>query len=375
MQKWLRASVIGRVVVALMLIGMIAVAGCEKPEPGAGKPTAKHIAGDLKHKPKVFLSLPDTCNTPDGMTLDDKTGVMYLACPNFNENISFPGIIVKINPDNTWEKFCDLPPHPDTNRVGTMGCDLGPDGNLYVADNQYFYNPKRKSRLIRVKIKDGKFDACEIAADGFSLANAVIWRDNNCYVSDTFSEVEGQGYIYKVTLEQMQAGTVTVSDKNIIATQKSLKRGRGDTAACDGLTFDAEGNLYCGNFGDGRIFKYTFDAAGKATGKLLIDNEKLLPSADGMFWDAKSNMIYIADSASNAIRRFSLDGKTVETIWENDGNTDGSDGMLDQPCEVIIRGDELIEVDFDMSFPGLRNRAYDKWHGLHVIKLDPNRGK
>jgi len=108
--------------------------------------------------------------------------------------------------------------------------------------------------------------------------------------------------------------------------------------------------------------------------KVIVDDEKLMPSADGMFWDEKSNMIYIAESASNAIRRFSLDGKTVETVWEN-GDTCGKDGLLDQPCEVIIRGNELITVDFDMSFPGLKNTKYDKWHGLHIIKLDADRGE
>lgn len=359
------------------------------------------------NRPKVFIDLSDPVdgvydmyNTPDGMTLNKKTGIMYLAVPNFNENCFKPGVMIKINPDNSWNKLCDMPIHPDTQRAAPMGCGMGPDGNIYVADNQFFYNINRKSRLYRVvldakgdvvmvKGSDGEPDVpkVEIAADGFTLSNAVYWRGDNCYISDTFvvddgTQVPNTGYIYKITLDEMKAGKVTVTDKHIVVKQDVIvknadgtKRHRGDGAGPDGITFDADGNMYCGNFGDGRIFKHTMNADGTVkSSECIIDNVKLMPSADGMFWDKKSNMIYLAESASNAIVRFSLDGKVIETVWENDDTT-GEDGLLDQPCEVIIRGDELISVDFDMSFPGLKNTKYDKWHGLHVIKLDPDRGK
>jgi len=329
------------------------------------------LSGCAEHQPTLAFSLPDTCNTPDGMTLCDKTNVMYLSCPNFCENISYPAVIMKITPDNQIEKFCDLPMHADTNRCGPMGVDLGPDGHLYVADNQYFYNTHRKSRLLRVKIKDGKADGVEVAADGFSLANAIIWRGNTCYVSDTFSEEEGKSYIYKLTLEEMAKGTVHLApgdaSPHVFAIQKTIKRGRGDTAGADGLTFDGDGNLYCGNFGDGRIFKYAIDQDGKGTQTLLIDDPKLLPSADGMFWRKADNTIYLAESASNAVRAFTPEGK-VWTIWEN-GDTTGADGLLDQPCEVIVRGNEMFVVCFDMTFPGLKNSAYDKVHTISVIQL------
>lgn len=332
---------------------------------GSGQTTAME-----QYRPKLMFSLPDTCNTPDGMTLDDKTGVVYLSCPNFCDP-NYPGIIMKITPDNKISKFADLPLLPETKRVGPMGLDLGPDGNLYVADNQYFNNKNRKSRVLRVKIKDGKADGVEVAADGFSLSNAVIWRGNDMYVTDTFSEVPGEGIIYHITMDEMNKGTVHLTpgekDPHVLVTQHTLKRGRGDLASCDGITFDGEGNMYCGNFGDGRIFKITFDKAGKATSKLLIDDEKNMPSADGQFWNKADNLIYVADSAANAVRAYTPDGK-LKTIWIND-DTDGSDGLLDQPCEVLVRGNELIVVCFDMPFPGLKNSKYDKFHTISVIKL------
>ena len=389
--KWIATGI------AVLVVGVSVLAG------GKGMQQAAEAK-----MPKVFIDLSgpvdgvyDMYNTPDGMTLNKKTGIMYLAVPNFNENCFKPGCMIKIMPDNEWSKLCDMPIHPDTQRAAPMGCGMGPDGNIYVADNQFFYNINRKSRLYRVvlddkgdvvKVKDadGKETAkVEIAADGFTLSNAVYWRGDNCYISDTFvvddgEMVEGASCIYRITLEEMKAGTVTVTDDHIVAKLQTIKRGRNDTAGADGITFDGDGNMYCGNFGDGRIFKFAMNEDGtvKST-TCIIDDPKLMPSADGMFWDEKSNMIYIAESASNAIRRFSLDGKTIETVWENDDTT-GADGMLDQPCEVIIRStkgkdgkvtDDLISVDFDMSFPGLKNTKYDKWHGLHVIKLDPDRKK
>ncbi|NLC82980.1 MAG: hypothetical protein GX748_17515, partial [Lentisphaerae bacterium] len=56
-------------------------------------------------------------------------------------------------------------------------------------------------------------------------------------------------------------------------------------------------------------------------------------------------------------------------LWEN-VDTDGADGLLDQPCEPMVSGDKLIVVNFDMKFPGLLNSANDSAHTVSVIDLD-----
>ena len=43
-------------------------------------------------------------------------------------------------------------------------------------------------------------------------------------------------------------------------------------------------------------------------------------------------------------------------------DTDGADGLLDQPCEPMVWGDKLLVVNFDMSFPGLKNTRNDEVH-------------
>ena len=48
---------------------------------------------------------------------------------------------------------------------------------------------RQRSRLIRVRTKKNKPVKAEVAVDGFKLSNAVIWRKNNVYVSDTFLDL------------------------------------------------------------------------------------------------------------------------------------------------------------------------------------------
>ena len=365
----------------LALVAAVAVAGCSGPGEEGAEPTVPDGtapdggAPDAKAKPALFLSLPDTCNTPDGMTLDEKTGDIYLSCPNFNDD-KFPGIILKIDKANGAKQFFDMPLHAETKKAGPMGLDIGPDGNLYVADNQYFSDKDHKSRLIRITIKAGRaVGAADVVVDGFKLSNAVIWKGNDVYVSDTFFDLEdkpGASGIYRISLDEMNAGCVKLNpkgtaDPHLIATFTTVPNHRNDLAGADGLTFDSKGNLYTGNFGDGVLSKITFDSDGKVTSNEVFVKSPKMTCVDGIFCDLKTDTIYVADSEKNAIQVVSPDG-TLTTLWEN-VDTDGADGLLDQPCEVVIRGNDMIIVNFDMPFPGLKNTEYDKHHTLSVIRM------
>lgn len=126
-----------------------------------------------QYRPKLLMSLLFYCNQPDGMTFAPESKDIYLSCPNFTEP-SYPGMIVKVSTDNELSFFCTVPVHPETKRSGPMGLDFGPDGNLYYADNQYFYDTDYKSRLMRINIKNGKPVSIEPVVSGFKLANAVL---------------------------------------------------------------------------------------------------------------------------------------------------------------------------------------------------------
>ena len=323
-------------------------------------------------KAELFLDLPEYCNTPDGMTLGDD-GNIYLSCPNFNNPV-FPGLVMKINPQNELSIFYAMPAHPETKMACPMGLDFGPDGNLYIADNQYFYDTDHKSRLIRIVFKDGKPVKSEIVVEGMNLANAVIWKGNDCFVSETRLNQDGDestSGIYCFTLEEMNQGKVTLkpgkADEHLIADFKTAFTNRGDWAGADGMTIDSEGNLYTGNFGNGVMSKITFYGNGTVKSNEVFVQDKKMTCVDGIFYDAGTNLIYVADSEKNAVRTVTMEGK-VGTLSEND-DTNGADGGMDQPCEILIREDEMIIANFDMPFPGLKNSAFDAPYTLSVIKL------
>lgn len=355
----LRTSVLPLAMLALATAGL---AGCDT------------TGGMAKYKPTLLFSLPESCNTPDGATLDDKTGIIYLSCPNFND-ANYPAIMMQITPDNKLKQLCTLPVRKDTKTVGPMGLDIGPDGNLYVADNQYFANADHRSRLLRINMSGGKATGVDVVVDGMKLANAVIWRGDRVYVSDTFFDLKdeyGAGGIWCFTLDEMNKGTVKVKpgakDPHVMVKINAIEgRGSGNAGA-DGMTFDEDGNLYTGNFGDGVMYKITFNADRSMKSCDVFLKNPTMTCCDGIFYRTADKKIYIADSQKNSIKRVSLDGK-LENIWENADCT-GAGSKLDQPCEVLVRGNELIIVDFDMPFPGLRNTTFDKPHTIHVIKLE-----
>ena len=329
----------------------------------------------FSEKPKkaaLFLDLPEYCNTPDGMTLGDD-GNIYLSCPNFNNSV-FPGLVMKINPQNELTIFYAMPAHPETKMACPMGLDFGPDGNLYIADNQYFNNTNNKSRLVRIIFNDGKPVKSEIVVEGMNLANAVVWKDNDCFVSDTRLNINGDestSGIYCFTLDEMNSDVVKLkpgkADNHLIADFKTEYTNRGDLAGADGLTIDSEGNLYTGNFGNGVMSKITFNDDGSVKSNKIFVQDKKLTCVDGIFYDKNKDLIYVADSEKNAIRTVTMDGK-VGTLSEND-DTDGSDGLLDQPCEPIVVGNKIVIANFDMPFPGLKNSKYDQVHTLSIIKI------
>jgi ketosteroid isomerase-like protein len=347
---------------------------------------------------ELLIRLPTAFNTPDGaaMALD---GNIILSVPNFNNDHLIetgtlknpsPPVMARIDENNkisTWYQFKAEDMHPETDRIGPMDAAFGPDGNLYVADMQIFWSGEHKSRLIRINMKNGQPVDMDVVVEGFIVANGVSWKGNVLFVSESIlahtpKTEEGKqkpalkSGVYVFTLDELQNGltrllpySVNSTDEHLVVQFESSNRmGFG----ADGVTIDAAGNLYTAIVEDGVIYKTKLDSNNKAVNTELFSSDKNMVSADGIVWNPADSLIYVADFLGNAAHAVDMQGR-VTTLHKN-GDTNGADGSLDQPCEVIIRGSELIVINMDMAWASPKqltvNKNVDQPYTISVIQLE-----
>jgi sugar lactone lactonase YvrE len=365
----------------VLFLGILSAVGCARQQVPSGDeaaaPETESSAGIRPSEPivessrqsELLLELPPGCNTPDAMALL-ADGSILLSVPNFND-LEEGALLMRITPDNQAEKFLDLPNHPNTGQpIGPLGVCLAPSGDLFLAD--YQMTGARQSRVLRIAINDGKPGKIEPVVTGFHVSNAVICRDGYLYVSETQIDPEAQpatSGVFRFSLEELDQGPLALADNetedpHFLATihvhNKELPLG------ADGLCFDAEGNLYIGNFADGTVHRFEFDTEGNVKSNTVFAQADFMKSADGLFMDQQSGVIYVADSKANAVQMVFADG-SVKTLAQN-GDTDGLDGGMDQPCEVLLRGDKVIVSNMDWPVPGCINQTYNPPCTLSVIR-------
>jgi DNA-binding beta-propeller fold protein YncE len=376
----------GGVTAAMAVFALVACSGTHKKKhdrgaaaPGESKPSdAKAGAPAAPKKAELLIALPDYCNTPDGMAIFPDNSFL-ISMPNFNDE-TVPPLIMKITADNKAEKFYEFPtPYPGldkgVDRIGPMGMARDPQsGNVYLADMQYMKDKNQKSRMWKVVIKDGKFDKLVLVAKGFNVANGIAIRGEYAYITESVLEegfnptLKSAVLKFKLDEENVTLKTPLTDDPHIIATFESSNKDWGFGA--DGIAFDSKGNLFVGLFGDGKMFKVEFDKDGKVvSNKLFAEAPGKLINCDGMSCDVRTDKLYVADSAANAIQVIAPDG-TLTTLAQNEDTTDKTTGMLDQPCEALLRGDTIVSSNMDWPFPKFRNTKHQQPATLSVIKLD-----
>ena len=302
----------------------------------------------------LFAILPDYVVTPDSMTIHPTGGDLVLSCPNYADE-SLPGCVVRIDTAGNVRKWFDTPCHPETGVARNMGIEFGPDGTLYLCDNQGWSGRPEfafKGRMLAVYADDDGtiLDEHTVARD-MQHPNGVRVRGNYMYVTQSvMTKVHDPSglmasAVYRFALDDRDIHvTNTLDDPNIIAT--FLTHHPITQYGADGIAFGPDGALYVGNFGDGTVYRIAFDADGNVTSnEPWASNPDQLASTDGMIFDAHGNL-YIADFSVNAIGKIAPD-KTVTRIAQSP-DTDGLHGELNQPGEVIVWDGRIIASCFNL---------------------------
>lgn len=350
-------------------------------------------AEEARLQPKLLVSLPDDYPTPDGMAIDAQ-GHLVVACPNYADPAK-PGCLIRIDPAGDVRHWVDVPPPDADGKAYPMGIAFGPDGDLYVCDNQNWLagngpdGHRNDGRLLRLRIRDGQVQRCRIVAQGISHPNGVRVQGEHIYITvSTLPKVRREdgllvSAVYRFGLNEANVKLAnTLDDPHLLVS--FVTRNRDCQYGADGLVFDSHGSLFVGNFGDGALHKVTFDAHGAVSGSEVFAKTDFatpmsdpgfgrdmvraaMRTTDGICIDAQDN-IYVADFSNNAICR--VDPKGQITVLAQSPDGDGGDGGLDQPGEPIVWNGKLVVTCFDMvTGPDKVNTRHDRPHTIACLPL------
>ena len=318
-----------------------------------------------------FATFPETCVTPDGMAIDAQDRLVIAAANLADPKVA--GALFRLDaPGAAPYKWCDVPVEPTTGRASPMGVAFGPEGELYVVDNQPWTGEaltKNKGRLLCLRFKDDKLASSEVIASGMEHPNGVKYHQGKLYLTQSSLTPLGTtpgdftSGLYRFDPKDRNVKvTNSAADRNLVLTVKT--RNRFCPYGLDGLVFDKAGALYLGNFGDGEVLKVTFAADGSVASRTVFAKTSFdlgrdpakpgfidfavtcpLRTTDGMCF-GPDGWLYVADFSNNAIAKVSPDGQTV-AFARRDPDGSHASGGLNQPGEPIFWRGRLIASNFD----------------------------
>jgi DNA-binding beta-propeller fold protein YncE len=369
-----------KTVFTLALLGLLS-AGV-----GAGRAWAAAAITLENTPPRTLVTFPDYGNTPMGMAIE-RNGDLLLASPNFNRP-AYPGVLIKIDSERKDSFYFPMPVHPKTGRACPVAVWPSQyDSKLYVVDNQYEYDKNRASRLMVVLRNNDRPVRAVTVVEGLTMPATVVCYGRDVYVSDSRLNIPGKpgmGGIYRFSQSEINQSVESAhnpdvtrgtpiqitpgqDDPHLIAVIPCVPNARKDDTGAFGMTFDANGYLYCGNFGNGIIYKIVVKDTGKADVKEFVKDPRMSCAA-GMFIDTRSGEIYVADTAANAVHAISPQGK-LATVWQNIP-TNGATGLLNRPVSVIVRGDDMVVSNSEITPLGAADKQDHLWHTLSLIMLN-----
>lgn len=344
-----------------------------------------------------FLVLPDFLATPDGMAVCPATGSLIVACPNFGD-LDKPACLIHVDQNGTVRKWVDVPILAETGKAFPMGIAFGPDGDLWVCDNQNWPTGNgddgqlNQGRLLKLRIEKNRVTKTTVVADGISHPNGVKIRDGFAYMTvSCLPKIHAddgllRSAVYRFRLDDANVHVQnTAEDPNlfVLLTTKNKDCPYG----ADGICFDADGNLIIGNFGDGELLKVTTD--GEPVVSLYARSEPIPPlnlpdgTLDENFLDkavkvamrttdgicrGEDGTVYVADFSNNAVARVTQGGKKIDFLAVSP-DSDGLAGQLNQPGEPCLWNGRLAVTCFDMvAGPDKVNTRHDAAATLVFLK-------
>ena len=255
------------------------------------------------------IQMPRSCTTPDGMCIDSR-GRLVIAAPN-NDRTQ-PGAVFRLDsPDGSPIKWFDVPPCPESGYASPMGICFGPKGELYVCDNQ----KDSRGRLLVITFKNDRIDTCEAIAVGLDNANGVKHMNGRLYLTQAFLYGVNRGdgaassglYMFEDTDRNVRVGNTPADPQCVFS---DVTRNPDIRGGLNGVAVDAaNGFIYTGNYGDGRVWKLTVGANGR-----VVKSEELLHAGgesvtpDGLCVDNFGNL-FIADMRGDALERITPSGR------------------------------------------------------------------
>lgn len=253
------------------------------------------------------IQMPPSCTTPDGMAVDP-AGRLVIAAPN-NDH-SQPGAVFRLSePGGTPEKWFEVPAYAESGYASPMGVCFGPEGELYVCDNQ----KAGKGRLLRLTFKDDKIATCETVACGLENANGVKYLNGRLYMTQAFLRgIPAEGgaltsglYMFSASDRNVRVSN-TADDAQLVFRDVTAGRIK---VGLNGVAVDSKGAIYVGNYGAGRVWKLTPGEDGRiAKSEVFVKPEAGVKTPDGLCVDDKDNL-YIADMHGNQAVRVSPSGE------------------------------------------------------------------
>ena len=227
---------------------------------------------------------------------------------------------------------------------------------------------------MRIRIVNGQPMSIEAVVEGFRLSNGLVWKGNTVYVTDSQWDLPGidnGSAIFKFSLDELNnvSGTNSIKlvplslDPHILTTFVTELGPDGDDLGCDGIDYDSKGNLFTGLFGNGTMYKLTLNTDGSLATKMEFAK---LPCVDGLVINRATDNLYVCDAKHNAIRIVSPTGD--QRVLAQNGDTDGTDGRLDEPAEVLLRNNRLYISNYDVPQKGTINTKSDAPHTLSVLE-------